>query len=620
MVIVAIEHSDWAAPIVPVLKANGEIRICGDYKLTVNKAAKVDQYPIPNIDDLYSKLSGGVAYSKLYLSHAYEQVCLDSESQHLTTITTLKGLFAYTRLCYGVSSTPGIFQRAMEQIVQGLPMVAVYFDDILVSGRTYKEARENLVTVMGRLQTAGLRLRLEKCTFMQKSCIYLGHRLDAEGIHPTNEQLLALQQAPIPTCVTELRSYVGLVNYYHKFLKNVSAVLKPLYELLQSGTSWHWGLSQQRAFEASKALLQSSKVLVHYNTKLPLVLSCDASPYGIGAVLSHRMADGSDRPIAFASRTLAPAEKRYAQIEREGLAIVFGVTKFHKYVYGRDFEIQTDHMPLLGPMSEDKLISPLASARIQRWALTLSNYQYHLRYKQGAQNTNADGLSRLPIPTPVLEVPVPAEVVLSLSVVNDTPITAARIAQWTARDPLLSAVATYVRQGWPSNTAEEFAVFHRRRNELSLQQGCILWGSRVIIPTPGRECLLDELHEYHPGMVRMKALARSYLWWPGLDRDIELKVRSCQTCQEHCKLPSSANLHPWEWPGKAWYRLHIDYMGPFEGKMSLVIVDAYSKYIDSNVVTSATTAATILRLRHTFSTHGLPCTIVSDNGSPFTIR
>ena len=328
-VIVPIEHSDWAAPIVPILKANGEVRICGDYKLTVNKATKVDQYPIPNIDDLYSKLSGGVAYSKLDLSHAYEQVCLSNESQHLTTITTLKGLFAYTRLCYGVSSAPGIFQRAMEQIVQGLPMVAVYLDDILVSGRTYKEARVNLVAVMGRLQTAGLRLRLEKCTFMQKSCVYLGHRLDAEGIHPTNEKLLALQQAPIPTCVTELRSYVGLVNYYHKFLKNVSDVLKPLYELLQAGTSWHWGLPQQRAFEASKALIQSSKVLVHYNARLPLVLSCDASPYGIGAVLSHRMSDDSDRPIAFASRTLAPAEKRYAQLDREGLAILFGVTKFH---------------------------------------------------------------------------------------------------------------------------------------------------------------------------------------------------------------------------------------------------------------------------------------------------
>ena len=323
-----IEHSDWAAPIVPVLKTNWEVSICGDYKLTVNKAAKVDQYPIPNIDDLYSTLSGGVAYSKLDLSHVYEQICLSSESQHLTT---LKGLFAYTRLCYGASSAPGIFQRAMEQIVQGLPMDAVNLDDILVSGRTYKEARENLVTVMGRLHTAGLRLILDKCTFIPKSCVYLGHRMDVEGIHPTNDKLLALQQAPMQTCVTELRGYVGLVNYYHKFLKNGSAVLKPLHEQLESGTSWHWGLSQQRAFEASKALLQSSKVLVHYNSKLQLVVSCDALLYDIGAVLSHRMAGGSDRAIAFVSRTLVPAEKRYAQIEREGLAIVFRVTEFHKY-------------------------------------------------------------------------------------------------------------------------------------------------------------------------------------------------------------------------------------------------------------------------------------------------
>ena len=154
------------------------------------------------------------------------------------------------------------------------------------------------------------------------------------------------------------------MHYYHKFLRNVIAVLKQLYELLQSSTSWHWGLSQHHAFEAYKALLQSSKVLVHYNSRLPLVLSCDASLCGIGAVFSHRMADGSDRPITFASRTLA--EKRYAQIESEGLAIVFGVTQFHKYIYGRHFEIQNDHMrtyPYLGFDTVQLSVSPAMQAR-----------------------------------------------------------------------------------------------------------------------------------------------------------------------------------------------------------------------------------------------------------------
>ena len=183
----------------------------------------------------------------------------------------------------------------------------------------------------------------------------------------------------------ELRSYLGMVNYYNKFLKNLRTKLAPLHKLLQKETSWHWGPEQAKAFEESKIMLQSSQVLVHYTPKLPLVLSCDASPYGIGAVLSHQMADGTDKPVAFASRTLAPAGKTNAQIEKEGLAFVFGVTKFHKYVYGRDFTIQTDHKPLFGLLKEEKLISPHANLRIQRWALTSSNYQYHLRYKPGAE-------------------------------------------------------------------------------------------------------------------------------------------------------------------------------------------------------------------------------------------
>lgn len=618
-VIRPVEFSEWAAPIVPVLKSNGSIRICGDYKLTVNKAARVDKYPIPCIDDLYSKLTGGTHYSTLDLSNAYQQVRLAEDSQKLTTVTTSKGLFAYTRLCYGVSSAPGIFQRLMEQLVQGIPMVAVYLDDILVTGRGYQEARSNLLTVLERLQTAGLRLRLEKCTFLQKSCTYLGHRLDADGIRPTQDKLRAVRDAPTPTNVTELRSFLGMINYYHKFLKNLSSVLAPLHELLRDDAQarWKWTDRHTTAFNQAKALLQSSQVLVPFDPSLPLILSCDASPYGVGAVLSHGMPDGTDRPIAFASRTLAPAEKNYAQLEREGLSVVWGVKKFHKYLYGRNFSIQTDHRPLLGLMGEEKPISAMASARIQRWALILSNYQYHLKHKSGTKHGNADGLSRLPLKEDVT-VPVPAETVLVMSILDNTPITAAKVANWISRDPLLSTVRKYVLQGWPENSREGLEAYSRRRLELSVHQGCLLWGSRVIIPPQGRETLLEELHECHPGIVRMKALARNYLWWPGLDAEVEAKVRSCDVCQQQSKPPPNAPLHPWEWPGKPWYRIHIDFAGPVEGKMLLIIVDAHSKYIDAHVMSSATTTATIRKLRQTFATHGLPCTLVSDNGTAFT--
>ena len=273
---------------------------------------------------------------------------------------------------------------------------------------------------------------------MEESVTYLGHRLDATGVHATSDKVTAISKAPAPQNIAELRSYVGMLNYYHRVLRNLSTVLAPLYMLLQNGVSWKWGTEQKAAFEESKALLQSSDVLVHYNPQLPLLVSCDASPYGIGAVMSHRMADGAERPVAFASRTLCPAEKKYAQIEREGLALIFAVTWFHKYLYGRSFELQTDHKPLLGLLKEDKAISAMASARIQRWALTLANYQYTLQFKPGKQNGNADGLSRLPLKDMSHQVPVPEEVVLAMSVLNATPVTAANIACWTAQDPVLS--------------------------------------------------------------------------------------------------------------------------------------------------------------------------------------
>ena len=173
-----------------------------------------DKHPIANIENLYAKLAGGKLYSQTDLRNAYESILLSEEPQKLTTMTTSRGLSCYTRLGHGVSASPGIFQRLMEQLLQGIPMIAVYLDDIVCTGRTDEESR---ATVLGRLQTAGLRLKLDKCEFLQPSCIYLGHRLDVEGIHPTNEKVR------VPRDHGELKSYLGMVCYYHKILHNISA-------------------------------------------------------------------------------------------------------------------------------------------------------------------------------------------------------------------------------------------------------------------------------------------------------------------------------------------------------------------------------------------------------------
>ena len=369
-----VQFSRWAAPIVPVLKADGTARICGDYKLTVNQVSKLIEYPLPRVDDLFATLAGGKLFTKLDMSHAYQQLLLDEDSKQYVTINTHKGLFKYNRLVFGVASSPAIFQRTMDTLLQGIPHVAVYLDDILITGATEAKHFENLEQVLKRLSDAGLRLRREKCVFMAERVTYLGHTITAEGLRPVEDKVRAIKEAPSPKNVTELRSFLGMVNYYGKFLQDLSKVLAPLYNLLHNDTKWQWCVEQEQAFKEVKELLHSAKLLVHYDPEKDIVLSCDASPYGLGAVLSHVMKNGSEKPVGFASRTLTAAEKGYSQLDKEGLAIVFAVKRFHQYLYGRVFKIYTDHKPLMSLFSETRGIPPLASARIQRWALILSAY------------------------------------------------------------------------------------------------------------------------------------------------------------------------------------------------------------------------------------------------------
>ena len=298
-VVSKVVESEWAAPIVPVMKSDGSVRLCGDYK--ENQAIKSDSYPLPRTEDILASLAGGKAFTKLDIAHAYQQLPLDEDSKKVVTVNTHKGLYQFNRLPFGVSSAPSIFQRAIEGILQGLDHVSVYLDDILLTGTTEEEHLQLLQEVLSRLEEAGLHLKKSKCAFMLPRVEYLGYIISADGIQPSAEKVCALMKASRPENTTQLRSFLGLLNFYNKFLPQSSTWLAPLHQLLKQNAKWAWGKEQDLAFKKAQ---EASDVLVHYNQDLPLILECDASPYGVGAVLSHEMEDGSTKPVTFASRSL----------------------------------------------------------------------------------------------------------------------------------------------------------------------------------------------------------------------------------------------------------------------------------------------------------------------------
>uniref|UniRef100_UPI0010A03C36 uncharacterized protein K02A2.6-like n=1 Tax=Podarcis muralis TaxID=64176 RepID=UPI0010A03C36 len=531
-----VDHAKWETPIVTPVKPDGSVRICADYKCTINKALQQHAYPVPVVQHLLHSLGEGKVFAKLDLAQAYQQLPVDDATAEAQTIVTHRGAFRCRRLQFGVSVAPGIFQSLMERLLQGLPGVVPYFDDVLVSADSHQQLFERLRAVLTRFQEAGLKVKREKCQIAVPQVEFLGYLIDASGLHPTTSKIRAIQQAPTPKNKTELQAFLGLLNFYNMFLPHKAT-----------------------------ALLSSDSVLVQYSESRPLVLACDASPFGIGAVLSHRFPDGREASLAYFSRTLSPTERNYSQLDKEALALVAGVKRFHEYLYGRTFDLITDHKPLLGLLAGDRPTPPVLSPRMLRWTVFLAAYHYRLIHRPGKSMGHADA------------------------------------------------------RGWPQGPfASELQPFATRQHELSAHRGCLLWGDRVVIPQGLRQRVLEALHVGHPGIVKMKALARCYVWWPNMDDAITAWVSACQACQESRPAPPAAKGHTWETPKTPWSRVHIDLAGPFHGRTFMVVVDAYSKWLEVALMPSTTTEAVIRVLRGLFATHGCPDVLVSDNGPQFT--
>lgn len=614
-ILTPVRYSQWASPIVVVPKSDGSIRMCVDCKATINKFVKTEHYPLPVIDDIFANIAGSKVFSVIDLKGAYQQLEVVDQCREILTINTQRGLMRFNRLPFGVSVAPSIFQETMDKILVGIKDVYCYLDDILIGGKDFEDCQKKVHEVFERLDKHNVKVNEGKCEYFKEKLEFLGFIISGIGLHPTNEKIEALINAPQPKDLMQLQSFLGMLNYYQRFIPNLSGELHPLYELLQKDVEYVWTKERNDTFEKAKRLLLKHNVLVHYDPKLPLILSCDASPYGVGAVLSH-LIDGVEYPIFFASSSLSPAEKNYSQLHREALAIIFGVKKFNKYLYGLKFTIYSDHQPLREIFSEKKGTPAVAAARLQRWAVLLSGYNYSIEYKKASLMAHADMLSRLPLDQGT---GVDEFVINSFNQVEDIPLVAEDVANHTQSDSILSQVFKFVNEGWPKNDRFDNVELKRwsaKSAKLSTENNCLYYGNRVVIPKKLIQGVLEILHKDHKGIVRMKALARGSVWWLGVDNDIEAYVKSCFICASTQKGEKQKVYGEWSESKFPFERVHVD-LFEFSKVTYLVLVDTFSKFIHVDYIKEYNAYNVIEKLRILFSIFGLPKEIVSDNGPPF---
>lgn len=607
-----VKHSLWASPIVCVPKGESDYRICFDYKMTVNPYLLRDVYPLPSAEDIFAKLGNATFFCVVDLTNAYQQLKVDEPSQDILTVNTSLGLFRVKKLPFGIATASHIFQSRIDRILEGIEDACAYQDDIIIGGKTKARCQETLFKVFDRLSQYNVKINLAKCQFLVPQCEYLGHELSANCIKPTLSKCTAIANAPTPTDVTKLLSWLGLVNYYRMFLPNIADTLSPLYELTKKNVKWQWSDECQKAFDATKEALVNCSGLTYYDPSKPIILTCDSSGYGVGAVLSIMVDKKTERPVFFHSCTLNDTQKRYSNLEREALAIVVAVKKFHKYLFGRKFLIRTDHRCLEYIFNPGKGVPAMTAAKLQRWSLFLSSYDYELEYVAGSSIGNADGLSRNPVNDEN-----DVEDICGFSVVDDLPVTCVEIRKESEKDPVLSKVIRSLSHGWhPSYKKNvDLREYFLIREELSVLDGILLRDHKVVVPSCLRQSVLKLLHEGHPGVTRMKMHARAVVWWPGVTNEIEQMVNTCHNCQTTRSVKATKVQAVWQRPNRFFDRVHIDFFEKNRVKY-LVLVDAFSGWIECWIMNKTDAAAVIRRLRTCFAQLGLPRLVIADNGPP----
>ena len=621
-VIESVESSEWVSPIVAVAKQDGSIRVCGDFKNTLNPALDSHSYPLPTIEECFAVHAGAQYFTKLDISKAYNTIPLHPDDQLLTTIATPQGLFKWKRLPFGIATASSIFQNMMDNVLRGCVRTCVRVDDILISGTDLCTHNENVCSVIRALETAGLRCNSQKSSFRVKSVTYLGHEISVSGVRPLRDKVVHIRDCKYPENRDELISFLGLINYYSRYLPNLSTILEPLNRLRVKSVEWRFGEAEKAAMDTVKQRLIERPLLSLYDQKCDVILDCDASSYAVGAVLSI-IKDGKECPVEFVSKTLSPAERRYAQIDREAYAIIWAVKRLSVYLRGRKFRIRTDHQPLRQLFSPTASFSPMATSRRQRWALFLTEFDYDICFRGTKEHANADFFSRYPIPPGAVDPEGEGDSEVSEEdqdyvcfLSESSPIQLVSVAEETEKDPVLKRVVEGMLHGFPPKPGDDLKPYVSILHELSVVKGVVKRGIQTVIPETMRCWVLEQLHMIHLGINSTKSLARGLVWWPKLDRDIVGMIKACSECAVQRPLPQ-LETHPWKCAERPGERIHIDLAGPFLGMQFLVLVDSYSRWLEVEVVEDITAETIVSHLRGIFARIGIPEMLVSDNGPQF---
>ena len=608
IIVKVIEPTDWISASTWPRKPDGTARCCLDPK-PLNKGIIRECHKPMTVEEIAHQMTGAKKFTKTDATKAFWQCHLTRRSSFLTTFHTHIGRFRFLRMPFGAKMSQDVFQMKMDLILEECPGVIGIHDDFVIYAIDDEDHDANLINYLNVCQKRGLVLNGKKLELKRDKVSFFGAEYSAKGMHPCPKKIQGLTEMTPPGDKQQLNSYLGMITWMSNHIPNLSHHTEPLRAMTKQDAEFVWDDNANKSFQTLKALLVKAhnNPLRYFDRTKPVTVQADASMRGLGAALVQ-----GEKPVAFASRSLTDAESRYANIERELLAIVFACKRFDTYILGREaVTVETDHKPLEMIQLKDLNVAP---KRLTRMLLELQRYNITIKYRPGKEMQLADAMSRCPARTQFS----PVKLDLRVDHVAFKKTWIEQCKQATEVDPILSTVYQVVLRGWPSSRRHVPRIAKRYwdfRDELSIDDGLLLKGPCIVIPSELREQYLERLHHGHLSASKVQKNAKRTVYWTGIDADILDYTRRCQTCIKQSR-PHREPLQQHTVPERPWQDIAMDHF-EFKSVKYLLVCDRFSKF--PYCFRTGDTKFTSLRdhLINLFAVEGAPERVQTDNGPPF---